>query len=260
MKKYQQVFKISARNQIVYLPSFLTSNLFFVLIVFIFSTLWKAIYDGEALLAGLTLTQVIWYLTLTEVVALSVTNVFRPIQEEVKDGTIVYTLLRPFSYILYIFSRAMGQNLVKMGPMLLEAFVLGTLFVGYLPGYFTAIPFGLPLIIGGFAIATLWQIIIGLLAFWFEEVAPFYWIIQKLIFILGGMFFPIDLFPRWMQGFSKASPFAFSTYWPAITIVQFSLESFVICLFGQLIYGSLLFGISLVIFRAAWRKVHVQGG
>jgi ABC-2 type transport system permease protein len=260
MKKYLDVFRISARNQLAYLPAFLVRNLFFVLVVFIFSALWRAIYAGRDLLAGLSMTQVLWYFTLTEVIELSKTNVYMPIQEEVKDGTIAYTLTRPFSYILYYFSQAMGQNLIKMGPMMIEAFLLATLFSGYLPGYFRAIPAGIVLIVAGFAVVTFWQIIIGLLAFWFEEVAPFYWILQKLIFIIGGMFFPIDLFPAWLQGVSKASPFAFSAYWPAITIVDFSVDKFITCLAGQAFYASLLLLAATGLFRAAVRKVHVQGG
>ena len=243
-----------------YLPAFVARNLFFVLIVFIFSSLWRAVYAGRDLLAGLSMTQVLWYLTLTEVIELSKTNIYMSIQEEVKDGTIAYTLTRPFSYIFYYFFQAMGQNLVKMVPMLLEAFLLGTLFAGYLPGYFRAIPYGLILIVGGFGVVTLWQIIIGLLAFWFEEVSPFYWIVQKLVFIIGGMFFPIDLFPSWLAGISKASPFAFSAYWPAITVVNFTHEKFFTCLTGQIIYGGVLLSVSMLLFRAAVKKVHVQGG
>ena len=260
MRKYLNVLRISARNQLAYLPAFLGRNIFFVLIVFIFSALWRAIYTGRELLAGLSITQVLWYLTLTEVIELSKTNIYSSIQEEVKDGTIAYTLGRPYSYIIYYFSQAMGRNLVNMGPMMIEAFLLGTLFSGYLPGYFRAIPFGIILIVGGFAVVTFWQIIIGLLAFWFEEVSPFYLIVQKLIFIIGGMFFPIDLFPEWLAGISKASPFAFSAYWPAITIVNFSIERFYTCLAGQVLYTGVLLLFAGAIFRAAVRKVHVQGG
>ena len=260
MRKYIQILRVSARNQLAYLPAFLARNLFFVLVVFIFASLWRAIYADRSLLGGLTMTQVLWYLTLTEVVELSKTNVYMTIQEEVKDGTIAYTLTRPFSYIVYYFFQAMGQNLVKMGPMLVEAFLLGTIFAGALPGYFRAIPFGIFLIVGGLGVVTLWQIIIGLLAFWFEEVSPFYWIMQKLVFIIGGMFFPIDLFPEWLQGISRASPFAFSAYWPAITIVDFSFSNFYTCLLGQAGYSVLLLLAAAGLFGAAVRKVHVQGG
>jgi ABC-2 type transport system permease protein len=260
MRKYAQVFKVSMRNQLVYLPAFIGRNIFFVLIVFVFSSLWRAIYAGNDLLAGLSMTQVIWYLTITEVIELSKTQSYITIQEEVKDGSLAYTLTRPYSYIAYYYFHAMGQNLVKMAPMLVEAFILGVLFAGYLPGYFRALPFGFVLIVGGFTLVTMWQIIIGLLAFWFEEVAPFYWILQKLGFIIGGMFFPIDIFPEWLAGISKASPFAFSAYWPAITVVDFTVERFLTCLAGQAVYSAALFFVSMALFAAAVRKVHLQGG
>ena len=260
MRKYLTIFKISARNQIVYLPAFLGRNLFFVLVVFIFSALWAAIYSGSELLAGLTMTQVLWYLTITEVIELSKTPLYTTIQEEVKDGTVGYALTRPYCYIIYYFFSGMGQNLVKMIPMLIEGFLLGVIFAGYLPGYFRAIPYGLLLILGGFALVTLWQIIIGILAFWFEEVSPFYWILQKLIFIIGGMFFPIDLFPDWLAKISRVSPFAFSAYWPAITVVNFSQNNFLTCLAGQLFYCFLLLAAAASLFAAAVKKVHVQGG
>jgi viologen exporter family transport system permease protein len=91
-------------------------------------------------------------------------------------------------------------------------------------------------------------------------VTPFYWILQKLIFIAGGMFFPIDFFPQWLQGFAKMAPFAFSAYWPAITMVNFSYGNFRTALFGQIFYITLLGFIANVIFKTALKKIHVQGG
>lgn len=223
MKKYFHIFGVSARNQIVYLPAFLGRNLFFILIVFIFSSLWKAIYSGSTMVAGLTMTQVLWYLTITEVIELSKTPLYTTIQEEVKDGTVAYALTRPYSYIMYYFFSGMGQNLVKMVPMLIEGFLLGVIFAGYLPGYFRAILYG-------------------------------------LILILGGMFFPIDMFPEWLANISRVSPFAFSAYWPAITVVNFTFDSFFTGLAGQLFYTGVLLAVSALLFAAAVKKVHLQGG
>ena len=70
----------------------------------------------------------------------------------------------------------------------------------------------------------------------------------------------IDMFPEWLARISKASPFAFSAYWPAITVVNFSLDSFLTCLIGQVIYSGVLLAISAALFAAAVKKVHVQGG
>ncbi|MEE8440684.1 MAG: ABC-2 family transporter protein, partial [Spirochaetia bacterium] len=131
---------------------------------------------------------------------------------------------------------------------------------GPLPGYFRALPIGLVTIVLGILIGTTLQAIIGLLAFWFEEVMPFWWIIQKLVFVIGGMFIPIDFYPEWLQRIARFTPFAFAAYWPATVFVDFSAERVTTTLIGQVAYLALFGLIAAVLFRAAVRKLHVQGG
>ena len=260
LRKYATVFGIAGRDQFVYLPAFLVRNIFFFIILFIFFSLWRVIYTGTHTIAGFTMVQILWYLTFTETIEMSQTRIFVPISQEVKDGTVAYSLGRPYSYLLYWISRGMGENVVKAAPLLLEGMVIAIIMVGRLPGYLTALPFGLVTIVGGILIGTTLQAIIGLSAFWFEEVMPFWWIIQKLTFIVGGLFIPIDFYPTWLQGIARATPFAFTAYWPASTWVDFSMRRFVITIVGQGIYLVLLGTIAALLFRAAVRKLHVQGG
>ena len=260
LRKYLTIFRYATRDQLIYLPAFMIRNIFFVLIIFIFYSLWKVVYGEREFLAGLTIVQALWYLTFTETVELGKARSFEQIQQEVKDGTIAYSLIRPYSYILYYLVKGTGEGMVRMVPMLTIGFVVAWLFTGPLPGYLSALPAGVLLIMGGYVLTSLWQILIGLLAFWFEEVGPFYWILQKLVFILGGMFFPIDFFPDWLQGVSKSLPFAYSAYWPAITIVNYSPGVFVHAMIGQVVYIILLGSVCLLVFRSGRRKIHAQGG
>jgi ABC-2 type transport system permease protein len=260
MRKYLRIFQYSARDQLIYLPSFLTRNIFFVVLMFIFYSLWRVIYSDRPTIEGLTIVQTLWYLTFTETVELSRTRVMQQIQEDVKDGTVAYNLCRPYSYVLFHVYRSMGESIIKILPILVEGFILAYIFVGPLPGYFTALPFGLILIIGGLLLNTLWLLNIGLLAFWVEEVSPFSWIMSRLVFILGGLLFPINFFPDWLRSLSASLPFAFQAYWPAYTMVNFSIPTFLFGLRGMLIYATVLFMISVLLFNTARRRVHVQGG
>jgi ABC-2 type transport system permease protein len=260
LRKYRTILAISMRNQLQYLPAYLSRNLFFLIIMFIFSSLWRVVFAENPVIAGFTMTQTLWYLTITETVELARASGYVEIQEEVKDGTIAYALLRPYSYAFFKIPRFVGESLVKIGPILAEGFLVAWLFSGMLPGYFRAIPLGIVLIIGGIILNTLWQTTIGLLAFWTEEVAPFYWIVQKLLFVLGGLFFPIDFFPDRLASISKLLPFAFAAYWPARTVVAFSWEAFATALLGQLGYIALFSALLALVFRRAKRRVHVQGG
>ncbi|MBU8933954.1 MAG: ABC-2 family transporter protein [candidate division Zixibacteria bacterium] len=258
--KYLRILTISGREQIAYLPAFLLRNVFFVVLMFIFYSLWKAIYQDHTSLEGYTMIQMVWYLTFAEAIELSRSGIMNQIQREVKDGTVVYGLARPYSYVLFKVSRGMGESLIRSLPILVLGFVIAYLFVGPLDGYLTALPFGLTLIAGGILLNVLWQVNIGLLSFWFEEVGPFFWILTKLAFIVGGVFFPIDLYPEWLAGIVRYLPFAFSAYWPARTMVRFDMDVFLIGLSGFAIYATILFMCCAMTFAIARRRVHVQGG
>lgn len=260
MRKYARVFAFSARNQVTYLPAFLMKNIFFVIIVFIFFSLWRAVFSGRSALAGFTLAQSLWYLTLTECIELSRTHLHLRVQEEVKDGTVSLSLIRPFSYVAYHLCRGLGESVIKVLPILVEGFLLAMVMVGPLPGYFTAIPFGLVLILLGLVVANLWTMTIGLLSFWMEEVSPITWIVQKLVFVLGGLFIPIDLFPPGLAGVARWLPFAFSAYWPAATVVHFSFGSFLTGLCGALVYAAVLTAVAAGIFALGRRRIHANGG
>ena len=50
--------------------------------------------------------------------------------------------------------------------------------------------------------------LVGLMAFWMRRVLPALLIMQKLMFLLGGLFAPISLLPGWLHAIAAASPFA----------------------------------------------------
>lgn len=258
--KYAYVMLQAVREQLVYLKSFLGRGVFFVVILFIFYSLWRVIFADRPVMAGLSMAQTLWYLTITETVELSKVRLYAQVQEEVKDGTIVYTLGRPYVYPVFMVARALGESIVRALPILLLGFAVATLFVGPLPGYFRALPFGIVLIVGGLLLNALWMLLFGLLAFWTEDVTPFYWIYQKLVFILGGMFFPIDFFPDWLSESARLLPFAYAAYWPGYTMVDFRIEVFLSGLAGQAIYIAVLATTVGAVYSVAVRRVHVQGG
>lgn len=260
MRKYARIAAFAARDALAYLPAFLARNVFFVVIIFVFWSLWRVIFAGRPAVAGLSLVQTLWYLTFTEAMELSRPRVAGMIQEEVRDGTLAVTLTRPWSYPAFHFWRSFGEGAVRVVPVLVVGFALAALFVGPLPGYLRALPFGLLLILLGLAVGILWMLAIGLLAFWLEEVSPIFWIVQKGIFILGGMFLPIDFFPPGLAAVAKWLPFAFSAYWPAMTMVSFSSRTFLTGLAGGVGWLAALAALVSLLFAAGRRRVHAQGG
>lgn len=260
MRKYLNVISTEFRNQLAYIPSFLLSNLFFVVIMLIFFTLWKVVYSSDQFSGVFTLTQMIWYLIFTESIELSKSKLYWDVEEEVKGGAIAYSLTRPYSYNLLQLSKSLGTSLVKLIPILLIGMVLGFILVGGLPGIAKVLPLGILVLVGGIIVSTLLYLIVSLQSFWVEDAFPVYLVLQKITFVFGGLFFPIEFLPEWLQEPAKVLPFTYCAYWPAKVIVDFDINSYLFVLHGQVIWIFILLGIASLIFKSAVRSLHVHGG
>ena len=49
--------------------------------------------------------------------------------------------------------------------------------------------------------------IIGLMAFFIQDIRPIHWIVDKFVMILGGSYLPISMFPNFMKIIAYVSPF-----------------------------------------------------
>ena len=65
--KYITVLRISLQNAFVYRSNVLGGFVFYIMFMFVFFNLWRAIYkSGEV--AGYSLVQMVWYLCMTELI------------------------------------------------------------------------------------------------------------------------------------------------------------------------------------------------
>ena len=233
VRRYGRALTYAGRDQLAYPVALLTRGLLLVIFVFVFNTLWQAIAANDGHLRGLTVVQLTWYLVFTEMVELARPTIMGEIQGQVQDGSIAYGLVRPYSYPLFSLARALGQALTKTLPLGVAGALVALALVGPLPGLAAALPRGLTLLAGALLLNCLWMLLIGLTAFWFESVLPFQWIHQKLVFIVGGMFFPLELLPPWLSSVATRLPFAYQAYWPARMLVDPSPELFRPALLGS---------------------------
>lgn len=262
IRKYVEVSKITMSNSFVYFWNFLSRNLFFVFIMFIYLMLWKNIYGqkGENF-AGLTINKMIWYLVVTELITLSRTDLHSQVNEDVKTGNIAYLLNKPYNYVLYCFSYFLGEIGTKLLTNGIAGLAIGFIYVGALEGFnFIHLLFILLSIIAGCIIHFFIYITLALTSFWFEENSAFFWIYSKLVFTLGGMLMPIELFPRWLQSLSKYMPFAYVTYVPAKLTVDFSFANFYKQFSLQLVYIVVFFILAMALYRKGAKNLNVNGG
>ena len=91
-KKFVVIIKISFSNAIAYRVSTVAKFLFYALFIYVFLSLWRAIYR-EGSVHGFDFAQIVWYLIMTEFITFCCeTGILNIINEDVKSGAIAYQL------------------------------------------------------------------------------------------------------------------------------------------------------------------------
>ncbi len=262
LSKYIAILLINVQNNFAYAGEFFYRSFFMILIIFIFMHLWKAAYgaSGSTSISGITLNNLIWYLVMTEAILMSRPVFSGKISDEVKDGTLAYTIGRPFNYLLFHYASGMGDTILRIIINFASGSLLAFLLVGPCSFNPVFIPFLVITIAMGLLLDFLIEGLIGLSAFLIEDVSGIQLVYSKLLFILGGLMIPLDFFPLWLQGIAKCLPFHLILYAPARLFIDFSLESWLGILGLQFIWIIVL-GSSLVLFfSAAMRRLSINGG
>ena len=261
MKKYLAIFKINLLNSLAYPSELLTRSAMILLFMWIFFQLWRITFTaaGSETISGLTLHDTMWYLLLAETLELGRPRLARVISDQVKDGSIAYLLNKPYDFLLYQLSSGLGESLPRMGMLFLVGGTLVWAMAGPPPNLANW-PLTLVALTGAWLLHFCVNALIGLAAFVTEEVAPFEWIYQKLVFILGGMLVPLDFYPAWLQTVAKSLPFAYMMYGPARLFVQPSMQIFVQIISGQVLWLVILGGLLALAFSRGMRRLAINGG
>jgi ABC-2 type transport system permease protein len=207
----------------------------------------------------LSLRDTMWYLLLAESLELGRPRLARVISEQVKDGSIAYLLNKPYNFLVYQLSSGLGESLPRMGMLFIIGGALVWILAGHPPEFGNWLLAFIALV-GAWLMHFCVNALIGLSAFAVEEVAPFEWIYQKLVFILGGMLVPLDFYPAWLQTISKSLPFAYMMYGPARLFVQPNPQLFMQIIAGQILWLVVLASLLTVVFSKGIKRLSINGG
>lgn len=259
--KYWAICKTQLVNTLAYPGEMVWRSLGIVLFMWVFANLWRITYRaaGAQTLNDISLKDMLWYLMLAETIELAKPRLARIISDAVKDGSVAYLLNKPYNFLLYHLSVGMGDSVVRG---VLTAFFGGAivwLMMGPPPDV-RGWPLAIIGVLGAWLLHFCVNAMIGLGAFVAEEVSPYEWIYQKLVFILGGLFIPLDLYPAWLQKISNALPFAYMLYGPARLFINPSPELFVQVISGQALWLAILGGLLAFFYSRGVRRLSVNGG
>ena len=231
---------------------------FYGVIICVLAALWRAAAatSGGAVV-GYDAIAITWYVVFAEA-AVNGTK-FRLIEQigtEIGSGAFEVEMLRPVRAVAFRLAGELGDSIVRLGAMVAAGTLLGTLMAGGPPD---ASSFVLALVSAVVAVSCnlAAQHAFAAMAFWQHEAKGAWFLYQKLVFILGGMLLPLQIFPSWLEAAAWVTPFWTMSYAPARLAAGFDEPGLIA---GQAVWLVVLCGAAVASFAAGERYVQREGG
>lgn len=236
--------------------------IFYVILLIVLSALWDKVAAERlpgTLASVLPVGGFALYIGVTEWVTLALPAAHLKLEDDIRSGGLEPHLLRPKSYLLQTFAQSLGGAMTRLAALGVTALALLAVS-GREPPPLEAFPYIFVLGVLGVVVGILLYSLAGLMAFWARRVLPFQLVIQKLMFLLGGLYAPVTLYPQLLEDVAKASPFAAHLYWPAQQAIAPSAQGFLLGVAWQGFWIVVLSLACLAIWRAGLAKVLREGG
>ncbi len=232
----------------------------FFMIVFI--ELWRLI-AAEGLVALPWATEnILWYVSLTQMMLFLSPRLFMVIDEDVRSGDIAYFLTRPMPYLWMRYAEGIGAMTANALLYYTVGIAVLYLYICMLPsGGWAALLTAMVLLYMGSALHLIFQITAGITAFWLQEAEAVYRIYQKFLIVLGGLYMPVSMYPDWLERIAAFTP-VYGMMYGAMRPV---LEGASLAVIGEsagLIIFWLIFSVLLMqgVYALCVRRLEVNGG
>ncbi|MBM9501381.1 ABC-2 family transporter protein [Leptospira sp. 201903071] len=211
---YLKVISKAFQRSSTYRLEYFTGVLNAVLYLAILTSVWQSV-SGNDLEGGRSRESLILYAVISTLIKVSFGRQDGLVSSKIKNGTIVFDLLKPIRFPLIVFADTIGVSiyhlLSRSFPLLILAYaVLDLRFAPELVSIFSfLLVYGL-----AFLIFFLIGFLISSLSFYFTEVFSFFLLYFALITLFSGAVIPLDLFPDFLRSVSSWLPFAYLYYYP----------------------------------------------
>ena len=259
MNAYLAHFRIAVKEDIRYFFDAVGGSVGVLGFIGVTLLFWAA--TGQTTFFGTyTWQALVWYIIFAQLLKENQAELVKTINRDIQTGSIATMMTKPFHYPLSLLSTHLGSAVVGSAATATLVIPLGVILVGTGPLTILGVLLGFIGAILALVLDYLVSLIIGLTAFWTEDASPYRWVYGKIIMVFGGLMFPLELFPSTFQLISKLLPTAFFLYYPARVFANFSWDVFWQMLLGQIIYILLFSAIAWWVYRAAIRRVNINGG
>ncbi len=181
--------------------------------------LWNTLLGPQQRLAGFTRGEMLTYFILTRwLYEFTGPVVWWDIAYEIREGDLIFHLLRPEWYSGYHFALIIGSKLpyALVGLAVAAPFAL-SVGVGWVwpPGVAAWAAFALSVVLA-VALAYQFTFLSSLTAFWLEDNKAMNLLMDFVVPLAAGALLPLDVFPSAVATALRALPFAQLLYFPAL--------------------------------------------
>ena len=223
---------------------------------------WREVFrtSGQATLGGFDFKSMFSYLAISYLTtSLTWDRATDLLKTEIRDGSFVVYLLRPFSFLHFGLLAKLGdRGMALVFEVLPVALVLG-LFFGFDLFHCRDWAAFLAALVLAFFISYLIAVLLGMLAFWIVRPDGVIWIYATFARFLNGTWLPLSIFPAAVQPFFLLLPFQFIAFVPARLFTgEYELAGVQMASTTVLAYGvaqaSILFCLTLFMWRISVRR------
>jgi len=266
MRKYFEYVKNAFKESLAYRVEYfmgITQSLFLLLVQLY---LWRALLgqseQASTDMGVITLNEMTTYVLMSTIIAtLIYSNVILNINDRIRNGQISMDLIKPVNFKTYMFCNMIGRSFFNFLFQLLPVLAIGLIFIGIdYPSMQNLLLFCVTLV-NAIIIMFLIQYSLGLLAFWYMSMWQVEMLLWTLIRLFSGQWIPLWFFPKILVNISNFLPFRLMYFVPiSIYLGKVELVDSMYLLIQQLIWIVVLFGMTRLMWRAAIKKLVIQGG
>ncbi len=263
MKIYIDYIFIGIKEHMVYPSAIWAKFLSRILYLYLQFSIWNALFLSNSQ-TNLLLNQknTLKYIVVATIISSFIEcNTIEWLNAQIQTGNIVTELIRPIDFRKMVFSRHLGDTIVKIVfcciPLSIIAMVIMPTHILYRTQFF----WGIFSIMLAYYIQFLYSLTLGLFAFWLIVTWPLHMLLGAVYKLLSGVWIPVTMFPDLLSKINQFLPFR-AIYAIPVSIMTQQMESQTIAeaIITQVIWILLLYVITEIIWVIGKRKLIVQGG
>lgn len=263
MRVYLEAMRMSYRRYRVYgaanVAGLLTNAFFGLLRSYVFI----ALYGARPVAEGYALRDALTYVWAAQalIMPLYLWGWFE-IALTIRSGDVVTDLSKPFSYFGFWLGRDLGRAAYHLLFRWLPTMLLGLVLFGIrLPQNPATWPLFAVSLLLAIVISFCLRFVINVAAFWMTDVYGISGVALLFVNFLSGFLIPLEFFPPGLRALAEALPFAGMISIPLNVFLERARGTDLLFLLArQALWTALFILAAQAVFRAATRKLVVQGG